>query len=79
MNHNDLLIKHRLRQVLNSDRATLSPAELLELQRRIARALEDLMILEEEEIEFTIERVEGKRILGLRLPVRSFLRSKEVN
>lgn len=66
----------RIRRVLNSDRASLSPAELKELQSRIAKALGDLMILEEEGIEFNIERSQGKRILELRLPVLEFLRDR---
>lgn len=64
--------KHRLQHVLNSDRAYLSPIQLRELQRRIAAALEDLMLIEEDGIEFYVRRSEGKRILELRLPVRAF-------
>ena len=67
--------RNRLRTVLNSDRASLSPVELQLLQQRIASALEDFMELEVEGIEFQIKRMRGKRILELRLPVKTFFRS----
>ena len=66
-------MQNRLRFVLNSDRAILSPIELATLQARIAAALSDLMILDMENIEFSISRSGDSRILELKLPVRSFL------
>ena len=75
----DSEISRRLRRVLNSDRATLSPIELAVLQERIATALSDLMILEAGKIEFSINRRRDLRILELKLPVQSFISESESN
>jgi len=63
---------NRLRTVLNSDRATLTPIELFQLQQRIATALQDLMDLDADGIEYVISRKDGIRVLELRMPIRAF-------
>jgi hypothetical protein len=70
------LMRQRLRGVLNSDRAVLTPTELSLLQKRIADALSDLMILDEG-MDLRIERDQGQRVLRLTLPVKAFLTEAE--
>jgi|GEM_PF-6830673 len=68
--------KERLRRVLNSDRASLSPPDLAELQHRIAQALHTLLETDPTEIEFIIHREKEQRVLELRVPVKSFFKDQ---
>ena len=64
--------RNRLQNILNSDRAFLSPAQLQHLQRHISAALDDLMELDTEGIEFKVRRDGNRSILELSIPVLTF-------
>jgi len=73
---NTRIMRNRLRGVLNSDRAVLTPTELSQLQKRIADALSDYIELDEG-MEMRIERDRGQRVLHLTLPVKAFVADGE--
>ena len=72
-------LQKRLKGILDSDRAILSPAALSEMRKRIVLALDDIMVIEEEKIEFQVGRDEGQRVLHLSLPIKQFIGEDKVD